>query len=69
MTNENLKDKQLGEQILIDIGRYQEHPNCSKLFVFIYDKGDFVKNKKGLKRDLEAQSKDTFPIKIYINPD
>ena len=69
MTNESLKDKQLGDQILIDIGRYKEHPNCSKLFVFIYDNMDFIKNKQGLKRDLEAQSKDDFPIKIYFNPD
>jgi hypothetical protein len=68
MTNKNLKDKQLGEQILIDIGKYREHPNCSTLFVFIYDKDDFIKNKQGLKRDLEANSSIDFPIKIYISP-
>ena len=69
MTNENLKDKQLGEQILIDIGRYQEHPDCSKLFVFIYDKNDYIKNKRGLIRDIEKNSSNEFPIRVYICPD
>lgn len=28
MTRDGLKDKELGEQLIIDIAKYKEHPNC-----------------------------------------
>ena len=68
MTNKNLKDKKIGEELLIDIGRYKEHPDCSSLIIFIYDQLDFIRNKQGLKRDLEQNSSEEFTIKVYINP-
>ncbi len=46
MASEKLKDKELGEQIAIDIVRYNQHPSYRTLLVFIYDKGDYVRNKK-----------------------
>jgi hypothetical protein len=68
MTNVNLKDKQVGEQLIIDIGRYRGHPNCKILVVFVYDKGDHIRNKVGLKNDLEKMSTEEIRVKVHIEP-
>lgn len=69
MANERLGEKELGNQLLIDIGRYKEYPDCKYFVIFIYDKGDFVRNKIGLIRDLQKQSTDKMNIIVVINPD
>jgi len=69
MTNENLKDKELGNELLTDIGRYKNHPDCNILILFIYDKGDFIINKPGLIKDLNNSSTNELIIKTYINPE
>jgi hypothetical protein len=42
MTRESLTDKNLGEQLIIDIANYKEHPKCKTLYCFVYDKGGFI---------------------------
>jgi len=69
MTNDKLKDKEVGGQLLIDIGRYKNHPDCKLLILFIYDKGDLVVNKPGLIRDLNGMSSNGLPIRTFINPE
>ncbi len=68
MTNEKLKDREVGNQLLIDIGRYKNHQDCDTLILFIYDKGDFILNKNGLITDLNKMSTDTLNVKTFINP-
>ncbi len=68
MTNDGLKDKEIGSQLLIDIGRYRSHPDCKLLTVFVYDKSDHIRNKAGLINDLEKMSTPTLKVKIFINP-
>jgi hypothetical protein len=68
MTNDKLKDKEIGSQLLIDIGRYRSHPNCRLLAVFIYDKEDHIRNKAGLINDLEKMSTASLKVRIFINP-
>jgi hypothetical protein len=68
MTNENLKDKDVGSQLLIDIGRYRSHPDCKVLVVFVYDKGDHVRNKAGMITDLERMSSHGLKVKVFIEP-
>lgn len=69
MTNDGLRDKELGSQLLVDIGRYRSHPDCGTLIVFIYDKLDHVRNKAGLKRDLEKMSTPELKVRVFIAPD
>lgn len=69
MTNEKLRDKDVWEQIAIDIVRYQNHPSYKTLVVFIYDKWDFIRNKRGLINDLEKQSRNGKEIVVMINPE
>lgn len=48
MTRAGLKDKQLGEQLIIDIARYAAHPRCRRLICFVYDPGYLIRNRQGL---------------------
>ncbi len=68
MASDKLKDKELGEQLLIDIGKYKSHGNCKTLVIFIYDKADFISNKAALIRDLERQKTSEMDIIVIISP-
>lgn len=68
MTRPGLKDKELGEQLIIDIAKYQNHPNCKSLYCFVYDPDGIIRNPRGLEKDLEKIGGD-FPVKVYVRPD
>jgi hypothetical protein len=52
MANDKLRDKDIGEQLMVDIQRYSSHPDCKRLICFVYDPNGFVKNPRGLEADL-----------------
>lgn len=62
-----LKDKEIGEQLIIDIERYKGHQDCEYLVCFVYDPNFNIKNPYGLEKDLSGK-KDNLNIKIYIYP-
>ena len=67
MARENLRDKELGEQLIIDVANYKEHPNCKQLYCFIYDPEGIIHNPYGLEKDL-SQSDGSFDIFVFIMP-
>ncbi len=69
MSSNRLGARELGEQLLIDIGRYKEYPDINDLVIFIYDKDDHIRNKRGLVSDLEKQSTNGWKVTVIINPD
>lgn len=69
MTRNGLGDKEIGDQLLIDIERYKEHPKCKTLVCFIYDPDGRIVNAKGLITDLHKQSKEKMNVVIMINPE
>jgi len=66
-TRESLKVKQVGDELLIDIQRYQSHPDCKRLICFVYDPDEWIENPKGLEKDLN-QKNDKITVKIIIVP-
>ena len=36
-TRLGLADKELGDQLIIDVDRYKVHPDCKRLICFVYD--------------------------------
>ena len=48
MSRKSLNAKTLGEQLIIDIEKYQVHPDCKKLFCFVYDPEGWITNPKGI---------------------
>ncbi len=51
-TRKGLSDRQVGEQLIIDIDRYKSHPDCKCLLCFVYDPEERIVNPKGLENDL-----------------
>jgi hypothetical protein len=49
---DGLDDRQLGDELTIDVARYAEHPHCDVLLCFVYDPGKRVQNPRGLEDDL-----------------
>jgi len=56
MTRPNLSAKQLGEQLIIDIAKYKQHPGCRTLFCLVYDPAGKISNPRGVENDLKADN-------------
>ncbi|MCW5235839.1 hypothetical protein D5047_05810 [Verminephrobacter eiseniae] len=55
-TRQGLSVSDIGVQLLVDISRYQAHPDCKQLVCFIYDPEGRIGNPVGLERDIERSS-------------
>ena len=66
-TRKGLGEKQVGDQLLIDIARYSEHPDCQHLVCFVYDPEGRIGNPIGLERDLTKTHGD-LSVKVVIAP-
>lgn len=64
-TSASLRDKQVGEQLLVDIGRYQSHPDCRSLICFVYDPSGYLKNPNGLEVDL-SKAHGKIDVKVIV---
>lgn len=67
MTRKGLGDKELGEQLIIDIANYKQHKNCRCLYCFVYDPEGIIRNPRGIENDLMALDKE-FLVKVFIRP-
>lgn len=56
MTRGSLTARKLGEELLIDAGRYPNHPNCEAIVAFIYDPARRIVNPRGVERDLTTRT-------------
>lgn len=54
-TRQGLGDKELGDQLIIDVDRYKVHPDCKRLICFVYDVEGRIGNPNGLMADLNNQ--------------
>ncbi len=66
-TSSSLRDKQIGEQLILDIAHYKVHPNCKTLVCFIYDPDSIVKNREGLVNDLQKKH-DELEVRVVFSP-
>lgn len=67
MANAKLTDKLIGEQLIIDIKRYQVHPDCNTLICFVYDPDGFIRNPVALENDLSGKH-DNISVYVLVNP-
>lgn len=65
MASAKLKDKIIGDQLIIDIKRYQKHPDCETLVCFVYDPDGYIKNPVGLETDLSGRH-DKIKVKVIV---
>lgn len=66
-TRRGLSAKELGDQLIIDIERYKEHPLCKNLFCFVYDPEERILNPRGVEQDLNRDN-DDLNVKVFIVP-
>jgi len=67
-TRDTLRDKLLGDQLIVDITKYKEHPDCKTLVCFIYDAEGLIANPTGLENDLNKLSTDRLSVRAYVFP-
>jgi hypothetical protein len=66
-TRLTLKAKELGEELIIDIARYQTHQDCKMLYCFVYDPDGYIRNPQGIENDLRREG-EPFPVIVFIAP-
>ena len=67
MTRKGLADREIGDQLIIDVARYKEHPGCKTLVCFVYDPDGYIRNAPGLKADLGTREK-ALKVVVVIVP-
>jgi len=67
MTRTGLKDKKLGEELIVDIARYAEHPRCRRLICFVYDPDYRIHNRQGLQEYVVRQGRH-IPVELIFSP-
>lgn len=56
MTRPSLTTKQLGEQLIVDIAKYKQHPMCRSLYCVVYDPSGRISNPRGVENDLSGDN-------------
>jgi hypothetical protein len=67
MTRKSLRDKEVGEELLVDIARYKEHGKVDTLICLVYDPQHLIKNPRGLETDLERTPSD-LNLRVLVRP-
>jgi hypothetical protein len=67
MVRKNLGQKRICEELIIDKAYYKGHKDCKKLYCFVYDPEEKIKNPRGFERDL-SDKVDGFETKVLIVP-
>ena len=57
-TRKRLGQREVGDQLFIDIKRYQSHQDCKILVCFVYDPEEVIGNPHGLEVDLSGKHGD-----------
>lgn len=67
-TRPTLKDKDVGNQLILDIAHYKSHPDCKQLICFVYDPDNLIINPRGLEDDLNQKSTEEMLVEVYVRP-
>lgn len=66
-TRKGLTGKEVGDELIIDIARYQSHPSCKMLICFVFDPEGKIANPNGLVADLSKPDAE-FRIAVIVAP-
>ena len=67
MARQSLTAGKLGEELIVDIAKYQEHPKVRKLLCFVYDPDGLIPNPRDIENDLSKQH-DKLAVQVMIVP-
>lgn len=66
-TRSGLGAKEVGNQLIDDIARYQAHPDCAILVCFVYDPDGRIANPRGIENNLSPET-DALRVQVMIRP-
>lgn len=66
-TRLGLESKEVGDQLILDIRRYQSHPDCKKLVCFVYDPEQLIDNPYELENDLTGKH-NNLNVQVIVTP-
>ena len=66
-TRSGLGARELGEQLMVDIQKYRQHPDCRTLVCFVYDPEGRIANPRGIENDLSGD-RDGLAVRLIIAP-
>jgi hypothetical protein len=66
-TRKGLDAREVGEQLIIDIKRYQAHQDCQTLICFVYDPEERIANPRGIENDLNGHH-GGLKVRVIIAP-
>ncbi len=67
-TRKNLGQREVSDQLIIDIARYRTVPHCDLLVCFVYDPDHVINNPAGVESDLTGQSTPDLEVVPVIAP-
>lgn len=68
MTRSNHKEKDTGNELIVDIQRYKKKKVCNCLWCLIYDPSGYIENRAGLLNDLKEMSSPGFYVIPVTSP-
>jgi REase_DpnII-MboI len=68
MTRVGLSERQVSEQLIVDIARYRTHPDCKRLVCFVCDPEAHIRNPRGVEADLTKLSSADLEVTVIIAP-
>lgn len=66
-TRKGLGEKEVGDELMIDISRYKSHPDCRLLFCFVYDPEGRIANPTGIEKDLSSEHSGV-KVRVMVAP-
>jgi len=66
-TRSGLTEKDIGDQLIVDIGRYHSLPDCKKLICFVYDPEGRIGNPPSLTADL-SKKHEQLDVLVIVAP-
>lgn len=68
ITRPNRADKAVGDELIIDIAKYQSHQDCRTLVCLVYDPLRKIRNPAGLENDLRNNSTEGLKVRVMVFP-
>lgn len=59
--------REIGDQLIEDIARYESHPDCRALICFVYDPSGLIANPRGIENDLRRLD-GSLRVEVFIRP-
>jgi hypothetical protein len=67
-TRQDLTAKKLGEELIIDIAKYNTHDGVDTLICFVYDPEHIIDNPRGVESDLEKTPSGRLKVRVCVRP-